>query len=59
MLSTIKNVMPVILEEIPDDYEAIRELNRLAFSGNEEAELVDRFAEHWTRCRIPRRHWGR
>ena len=34
--------MPVIREEIPDDYEAIRELNRIAFGGNEEAEIVDR-----------------
>ena len=35
--------MPVILEEIPDDYEAIRELNRLAFGGNEEAVLVETY----------------
>jgi putative acetyltransferase len=34
--------MPVVREEIPEDYEAIRNLNRLAFGGNEEAELVDR-----------------
>ena len=38
----MKNVMPVIREEIPEDYEPIRNLNRLAFGGNEEAELVDR-----------------
>ena len=34
--------MPVVREEVPEDYEAIRNLNRLAFGGNEEAELVDR-----------------
>src|SRR5712691_5063009 len=34
--------MPVVREEIPEDYEAIRNLNRLAFGGNGEAELVDR-----------------
>ena len=34
--------MPVVPEEIPEDYEPIRNLNRLAFGGNEEAELVDR-----------------
>jgi putative acetyltransferase len=38
----VKNLMPVVREEIPEDYEAIRNLNRLAFGGNEEAELVDR-----------------
>jgi predicted N-acetyltransferase YhbS len=34
--------MRVIREEIPEDYEAIGNLNRLAFGGNEEAVLVDR-----------------
>jgi putative acetyltransferase len=34
--------MPVVREEIPEDYEAIRNLNLLAFGGNEEADLVDR-----------------
>jgi putative acetyltransferase len=38
----LKNIMPVVPEEIPEDYEPIRNLNRLAFGGNEEAELVDR-----------------
>jgi putative acetyltransferase len=38
----VKNIMPVICEETPKDYEAIGNLNRLAFGGNEEAELVDR-----------------
>jgi putative acetyltransferase len=38
----VKNIMPVIREETPGDCEAIRNLNRLAFGGNEEAELVDR-----------------
>jgi putative acetyltransferase len=35
-------MMPVIREEIPEDYEAVRNLNRLAFGGNDEAEIVDR-----------------
>src|SRR5205823_7859291 len=34
--------MPAVREEIPSDCNAIRELNRLAFGGDEEAELVDR-----------------
>jgi putative acetyltransferase len=34
--------MPVVRDEILEDYEAIGNLNRLAFGGNEEAELVDR-----------------
>lgn len=34
--------MPVVRDEIPEDYEAIGNLNRLAFGGNGEAELVDR-----------------
>ena len=34
--------MPPVREEIPEDYEAIRNLNRLAFGGDLEAELVDR-----------------
>jgi predicted N-acetyltransferase YhbS len=38
----VKNIMPVVREEVPEDYEPIRNLNRLAFGGNEEAELVDR-----------------
>jgi len=34
--------MPIVREETPEDHEAITNLNRLAFGGNEEAELVDR-----------------
>ena len=32
---------PVIRPEVPTDYDAIREVNRLAFGGEEEARLVD------------------
>jgi putative acetyltransferase len=38
----VKNTMPVIREETPEEFDAIRSLNRLAFGGNFEAELVDR-----------------
>jgi putative acetyltransferase len=31
-----------VREETPQDHEAIREVNRLAFKGEEEAQLVDR-----------------
>src|SRR5437899_584220 len=34
--------MPLIREEIPDDYDAIREVNRQAFQGDVEAQLVYR-----------------
>jgi putative acetyltransferase len=34
--------MVVIREETPQDYDAIRELNKVAFQGNDEAGLVDR-----------------
>jgi putative acetyltransferase len=34
--------MPLIREEIADDYEAVRELNRTAFEGESVAQLVDR-----------------
>jgi putative acetyltransferase len=34
--------MPFVREEIPEDHDAIHELNRIAFGGNEEAEIVDR-----------------
>jgi putative acetyltransferase len=34
--------MALIREEIAADYDAILELNRLAFGGNDEAEIVDR-----------------
>ena len=34
--------MALIREEIPEDHAAIREVNRIAFSGNQEAEIVDR-----------------
>jgi putative acetyltransferase len=32
----------LIREEIPEDHDAIREVNRIAFGGNEEAGIVDR-----------------
>src|SRR5712691_7122585 len=38
----VKNIMPVVREEIAADYDAIRELNRIAFGGSDEAEIVDR-----------------
>ena len=34
--------MALIREEIPDDYDAVRELNRTAFEGEAEGRLVDR-----------------
>ncbi len=34
--------MALIREEIAADYDAIREVNRIAFGGNDEAEIVDR-----------------
>jgi putative acetyltransferase len=34
--------MPFIREEITEDHDAVRELNRLAFGGNDEADIVDR-----------------
>ena len=34
--------MRVVREEIPEDCEAIKNLNYLAFGGNDEAEIVDR-----------------
>jgi putative acetyltransferase len=34
--------MALIREEIPDDYDAVRELNRTAFEGEAEGQLVDR-----------------
>lgn len=37
--------MPLIREEMPPDAEAIREVNRLAFGGGEEAVLVDRLRD--------------
>src|SRR5436309_5535890 len=38
----MKSIMPVVREEAPENYEAIRNLNRIAFRGNIEAELADR-----------------
>ena len=38
----LKTDMALIREEIPDDYAAVRELNRTAFEGEAEAQLVDR-----------------
>ncbi len=37
--------MICIREETPEDHEAIREVNRLAFGGDDEARLVDRLRE--------------
>src|SRR5450432_3388458 len=34
--------MPVICKQIPEDYDAVLNLNRLVFGGNNEADLVDR-----------------
>src|SRR6266404_5945217 len=34
--------MVLIRDEIAADYDDIREVNRIAFGGNEEAEIVDR-----------------
>jgi predicted N-acetyltransferase YhbS len=34
--------MPLIRGEIPANYDAVRELNRTAFEGEFEAQLVDR-----------------
>jgi putative acetyltransferase len=34
--------VPFVREEIPADHDPIREVNRIAFGRNEEAELVDR-----------------
>ena len=46
MRSTVRTtklriVMAVIRYENPDDYDAVRELNRTAFEGEAEAQLVD------------------
>jgi putative acetyltransferase len=38
----LKIGMAPIREEIPDDYASVRELNRTAFEGEAEGELVDR-----------------
>jgi len=42
---TLKIGMALIREEIPDDYAAVRELNRTAFEGEAEGQLVDRLRE--------------
>src|SRR5258708_1467234 len=34
--------MPLIREEMPADHDAIRQVNRIAFGGNDEASIVDR-----------------
>ena len=34
--------MVLIREELANDYGAIREVKRLAFGGNEEADIIDR-----------------
>lgn len=35
----------IIREEFPSDFEVIRQVNRAAFSGNLEADLVDRLRQ--------------
>jgi putative acetyltransferase len=34
--------MPLIREEVPEDYDAVRRLNRAAFQADDEANLVER-----------------
>ena len=41
-ITTVKNIMPVVCKQIPEDYDAVLNLNRLVFGGNGEADLVDR-----------------
>src|SRR2546427_9349056 len=37
-----RRTMPIVREEIAADHDSIREVNRIAFGGNLEAELVER-----------------